>query len=114
MIDVMFFLLATFMLAALAMQNLHSLQVNLPKGNAQPLFVAHPLTLTVTKEGRLLVNEDPVSLDELGSAVAPRLTESKTVIVNADSAAPNGVVVQAMLAARGAGAEKFLFAIRRK
>jgi len=55
-----------------------------------------------------------VSLDELGSAVAPRLTESKTVIVNADSAAPNGVVVQAMLAARGAGAEKFLFAIRRK
>ena len=114
MIDVMFFLLATFMLAALAMQNLHSLQVNLPSGNAQPLFVAHPLTLTVTKEGRLLVNEDPVSLDELASAIAPRLIANKTVIVNADSAAPNGVVVQAMLAAHGAGAEKFLFAIRRK
>jgi len=31
-----------------------------------------------------------------------------------DAEAPNGVVVQAMLAARGAGAEKFLFAIRRK
>ena len=30
MIDVMFFLLVTFMLASLAMQNLHSLEVNLP------------------------------------------------------------------------------------
>jgi biopolymer transport protein ExbD len=114
MIDVMFFLLATFMLASLAMQNLHSLQVNLPKGTAQPLIVAHPLTLTVTRDGRLLINEDPVTLDGLASAVAPRLAANKTVIVNADTEAPNGVVVQAMLAARGAGVEKFLFAIRRK
>jgi biopolymer transport protein ExbD len=30
MIDVMFFLLATFMLASLSLQNLHSLAVNLP------------------------------------------------------------------------------------
>jgi len=35
------------------------------------------------------------------------------VVVNADSAAPNGVVVQAMLQCRAAGAEKFLFAMRR-
>ena len=32
MIDVMFFLLATFMLASLALQNLHSLTVNMPRG----------------------------------------------------------------------------------
>jgi biopolymer transport protein ExbD len=31
MIDVMFFLLATFMLASLSLQNLHSLTVNLPR-----------------------------------------------------------------------------------
>ena len=35
MIDVMFFLLATFMLASLSMQNLDSLQVNLPEGEAE-------------------------------------------------------------------------------
>ena len=34
MIDVMFFLLATFMLASLSLQNLHSLTVNLPRGQA--------------------------------------------------------------------------------
>jgi len=114
MIDVMFFLLATFMFAALAMQNLHSLPVNLPKGEAQPMLVAHPLTLTVTKEGRLLVNEEPVTIDELPGAIALRLSPDKTVIVNADTDARNGGVVEAMLAARAAGAEKFLFAISHK
>jgi biopolymer transport protein ExbD len=114
MIDVMFFLLATFMLASLAMQTLHSLPVNLPKGNAQPLQVAHPLTLTVTREGRLSLNEDEVTLDGLADAVRPRLAADRTVIVNADTDAPNGIVVESMLAARAAGAEKFLFAVRRK
>lgn len=114
MIDVMFFLLATFMLASLAMQNLHSLPVTLPQGQAQSFQEAHPLTLTVTREGRLFLGEDAITLEGLGNAVAPRLGVDKTVIVNADTDAPNGVVVEAMLAARGAGAEKFLFAVRRK
>ena len=35
MIDVMFFLLVTFMLASLSMQNLHSLAVNLPQGTGR-------------------------------------------------------------------------------
>ena len=39
--------------------------------------------------------------------------DNRTVVVNADSDAPNVVVVQAMLQCRTAGAEKFLFAVRR-
>lgn len=42
MIDVMFFLLATFMLASLSMQNLDSLQVNLPEGEAEKLSAEKP------------------------------------------------------------------------
>ena len=113
-IDVMFFLLATFMLASLAMQNLHSLPVNLPKGTAEPMPGDHSLTLTVTKEGHLLVNETETTLDGLAAVLAPSLAgDNHTVVVNADSDAPNGVVVQAMLQCRTAGAEKFLFAVRR-
>jgi biopolymer transport protein ExbD len=114
MIDVMFFLLATFMLASLAMQSLHSLPVNLPMGQAEPLREAHPLTLTVTKDGTLLLGEEEVALDGLAGAVAQRSPADKTVVVNADAEAPNGVVVEAMLAARTAGVEKFLFAVRRR
>ena len=115
MIDVMFFLLATFMLASLSLQNLHSLAVNLPQGQAAPLPAVHPLTLTVTREGAILLNETPVTLDTLAATVRARLQgPTPRVVVAADSAAPSGIVVQAMLRAREAGAEHFLFAVRPK
>ena len=41
MIDVMFFLLATFMLASLTMQRLDAVKLELPQGNAQPLASQH-------------------------------------------------------------------------
>jgi biopolymer transport protein ExbD len=115
MIDVMFFLLATFMLASLSLQNLHSLAVNLPRGQATPLQTASPVTLTVTREGAILLDRTAVTLDTLAAALRPRLGGSDTnVIVAADSAAPSGIVVQAMLKARDVGAAHFLFAVAPK
>jgi biopolymer transport protein ExbD len=115
MIDVMFFLLATFMLASLTMQNLHSLRVDLPKGTAAPLTAAKSVTLTVTATGDLLLNTVPVTLDTLAAALKPLLDSmGPTVVVAADRAAPNGTVVEAMLQARAAGAEEFVFAIRKE
>ena len=55
MIDVMFFLLVTFMLASLSMQSLNSITVNLPQGNAENLQHKEPVTLTITKDSQLLV-----------------------------------------------------------
>jgi biopolymer transport protein ExbD len=115
MIDVMFFLLATFMLASLSLQNLNSLPVNLPRGQAPPLQAARPVTLTVTREGALLINQTSVTLDTLPAILRPMLGPPGTnVVVAVDSAAPSGIVVQAMLKARDAGAEHFLFAVAKK
>ena len=115
MIDVMFFLLATFMLASLSMQNLHSLRVDLPSGHADPMALKRPVTLTVTKEGQLLVNEAPVTPETLGPQLkAMDLAPDTTVIVSADRGAPNGVVVQAMLQARDVGLTRFTIAVRRE
>ncbi len=112
MIDVMFFLLATFMLASLSLQSLHSLAVNLPRGRAAPMAVVRSVTLTVTRDGQILLDETAVTLETLTAALKPRLdTAAHNVVVAVDSAAPSGVVVQAMLKAREAGAEHFLFAV---
>jgi len=115
MIDVMFFLLATFMLASLSLQNLHSMAVNLPRGQATPLRASHPVTLTVTRDSVILINESVVTLDTLPAVLLPLLGGPATnVIVAADSAAPSGIVVQSMLRAREAGAQHFLFAVTPK
>ena len=115
MIDVMFFLLATFMLASLSLQNLHSLAVNLPRGQAPPLQAMRSVTLTVTRDGEILLDRTPVTLDTLPPTLRPMLAPAGTnVVVAVDSAAPSGIVVQAMLKSREAGAEHFLFAVTPK
>ncbi len=113
MIDVMFFLLATFMLASLSMQNLDSLQVNLPQGEAEKLSTDTPATLTLTSDSKIFINQTAVTLETLATTLKPLLGESqKKLIVSADNEAPQGIVVQAMLRARAAGAQQFLIAVR--
>lgn len=113
MIDVMFFLLATFMLASLSMQNLDSLQVNLPQGQAEKLNTKAPVTLTLTNDSQIFVNRIPVTLDTLAETLQPLLQDSdQKLVVSADNDAPQGMVVQAMLRARSAGAQHFLIAVK--
>jgi biopolymer transport protein ExbD len=115
MIDVMFFLLATFMLSSLSMQNLDSLQVNLPQGQAEKLSAKTPVTLTLTSDSQIFINRTPVTLDTLAETLKPLLEDSEhKLIVSADNDAPQGMVVQAMLRARSAGAQHFLIAVKHK
>jgi len=113
MIDVMFFLLATFMLASLSMQHLQALGIHLPKGRAPAMDTRKPITLTVTHDGQLLLNQVAITLDTLEPALHPLLGgDEPSVVVAADGAAPHGLVVEAMLKAREAGAEHFLIAVQ--
>ena len=117
MIDVMFFLLATFMLASLTLQNLNSFAVNLPIGRATPIQSTAPVTLTVDRGGAILLNRTAVTLETLATTLrsmlgtAPGQRGDGRLIVAVDSAAPSGVVVQAMLRAREGGAEHFVLAV---
>lgn len=72
-----------------------------------------PITLTITKESEILINSTPVTLDNLAGTLKPLLTAmNKQVIVAADSASPQGTVVQAMLRARSVGVEHFIIAVK--
>ena len=115
MIDVMFFLLVTFMLASLSMQSLNSITVNLPEGNAQNLQHEEPVTLTITKDSQIFIDKTPTNLSTMAFTLKSMLNRGdQGVVVNADSAAPEGIVVQAMLQARRAGVEHFLIAVKRQ
>ena len=114
MIDVMFFLLATFMLTSLAMQRLDAVRVNLPQGVAERMAEDKPLTLSVTRTNQVFVNQQAVRLDQVTQAVARQLPHDGNIVVAADDGAAHGVVVQAMLAARRAGVEHFLVAVHRE
>ncbi|MBF0541311.1 MAG: biopolymer transporter ExbD [Nitrospirae bacterium] len=113
MIDVMFFLLATFILASLSMQNLHSITINLPQGKAQAIETNTYVTIAVTKQSAILLNGAPVTLDNLAEKIQPILKSiDDPVIIAADNDVPEGMVVQTMLHARMAGVQHFMIAIK--
>jgi biopolymer transport protein ExbD len=70
MIDVMFFLLATFMLTSLAMQRLDAVRINLPQGHAQQLSQDKPLTLSVNEANQVFINQQAVRLDQVTPTIA--------------------------------------------
>lgn len=109
MIDVIFFLLVFFMVASLAMTRVSSIKVALPKTSGAPESLKQKVILTVRKDGSLLVNRTPVTLDSLGGRLvdAMQADPQAVVIVNADEGAGYGSVVEALQKAKEAGVRKF-------
>jgi len=83
MIDVMFFLLVTFMLASLSMQSLNSITVNLPQGDAPNLQHKEPVALTITKDSKIFLDKTPTTLPTLAFTLKSMLQGAdKGVVVN--------------------------------
>jgi biopolymer transport protein ExbD len=112
MIDVIFFLLVFFMVTSLAMTRINSIKVQLPKTSGAPETMKQNIILTIKKDGSMLVNKTPVTLDTLGSRLVYEMQADPqgVVIVNADEDAGYGVVVSAMAKAKEVGVRKFALA----
>ena len=106
-VDVVLVLLIIFMVTAPLM--LQGMDVNLPETSTQPIRMPDaPLVLTVTKEGEYSLARKIVPIDELQAKLEAvfEARGSKEIFLRADEAAPYGVVVEAMAAARRAGATR--------
>ena len=65
LIDVIFFLLATFVLFTLSLNKSQGLKVDLPRSSTSvPRDPAGTVTITITSEGTLAWDKDPITLDE--------------------------------------------------
>jgi len=106
LIDVIFFLLATFVLFTLSLNKIASVPVNLPIPNPNP---APPdpdmVTLQISDQGTCYWNRDLIQLGE----IAPRLQNLKSkvpnprVLIAGDDRAKFGITVMALDEVRKAG-----------
>jgi biopolymer transport protein ExbD len=106
LIDIMFFLLATFIMVSLSMIKNVSVPISLPSArSAKADSVKSPVALTVTKEGTLYWNKDETSLDNLRMKLKAlaSLDPDATVFIHGDQKADFGTIVSLLDAIREAG-----------
>ena len=109
LIDVIFFLLATFMMVSLSMVKNNGIKVNLPAASTSaPQERNDRTTISVTKDGDLYFNKEQMQLDQLPA----RLTQLKAgqsdpkVFINGDEKAFFGAAVEVLDDLRKAGITK--------
>ena len=114
LIDIMFFLLASFMMVSLQMQKVRALKASLPTAtlatsNAKPDLI----NLTVDPHGEWLLEDRPVSLADLFNTLTNRCHANPNVPVylHGDREATHGSIVFALDFVKRAGIQRVAIAV---
>jgi biopolymer transport protein ExbD len=114
LIDIMFFLLASFMLVSLSMVNMKSMKVNLPTAVTAGSDIKKDIAdISVDKTGGVFLDKKPMANNELAQALASALKANPNlrVFISGDRDARHGDVIRALDAVRAAGINKIAFEI---
>ena len=115
LIDIMFFLLASFMLVSLSMVNLKSVKVNLPTATSATNESKKDIAdISVDTAGAVFLDKKPVRDSELsaGLAALKRTTPNLRVFISGDKDARHGDVIRVLDMVRSAGIDKIAFEIK--
>jgi len=113
LIDIIFFLLATFVMVSLSMTKNQGVSVALPSAASAATLMdsqqqSHALTLTVTQKGEVFFNKEKLTLAQLPFRLQTYKSADKDpkVIINGDAGADFKVVVSVLDEVRKAGIAK--------
>jgi len=114
LIDIMFFLLAAFMLASLALIHLKTIGVSLPSARtSSPEFEAAAINIDVDQRGDIFVEHTQLTAVELESLLVAQMQKNTNapVYISGDRRATHGDVIRVLDIARAAGAQRVSFAV---
>lgn len=110
LIDVIFFLLATFVLFTLSLNRIQSVDVNLPitTGKPPPPGDEAPVTVQVSDGGNIYWNRELIDIDDLPSFLInyQRTSKNPRIMVAGDDKARWGVTVAVLDEVRKSGIPK--------
>jgi biopolymer transport protein ExbD len=114
LIDIMFFLLASFMMVSLQMDRTQNIKVNLPAATqARADYKPDMINIAVDQGGRVWLAKKRVTLPELCDVLSNRfkLDTNLPVYISGDAATPHGDMVDVYEAARRVGVQKVAFMV---
>ena len=114
MIDVIFFLLVFFMISTLSMTINRGLPVNLPTAATSQKEMRENVSLTVLQDGKMFLNKQPITLQDMGQRVKAVLASDPqlTVVINADGQVLHSTVVDVLDELRLAGVSGLAIAVK--
>ena len=114
LIDIMFFLLASFMMVSLRMDRTQNIKVNLPSAtDARHEFKPDLLHVAVDKSGAVWYQKKPISLADLSLVLSNRfkLDTNLPVYISGDRDTLHGAMADVYEVVRRAGVQKVSFAV---
>jgi biopolymer transport protein ExbD len=114
LIDIMFFLLAAFMLASLSMMKLQSIKMDLPTAaTAKRDFKPDIVNIAVDREGNITIDKQPMNYIEVGNYVSNKFQKDTNVpvYIMGDKNATHGMIIGVLDLVRRQGVQKVSFAI---
>lgn len=103
LIDVMLLLLVVFMITAPMMTG--GVDITLPRAEARPLESRSGLTVTIARNGQIMVDDTPMTYAEFRGAFRALATQRgrQGLYLRADAAVPYGEIVRVLGIMRAAG-----------
>jgi biopolymer transport protein ExbD len=95
MIDVLFCILAFFIVSSLSLIRSEGLPVNLPKAATAQSQLQAQIVVTVDVKGAIFLNRQPLELEDLAEEVRALVGQNSPafVVINADTRVSHGAVV---------------------
>ena|SRR3989338_4972559 len=110
LIDIVFFLLATFVMVSLSMVKNKGIDVNLPSATTSAKQVKNDqyTAITVTEKGEIYFNKDRISASQLPARLAElkKSNNDPAIVLNGDSKASYGKAIFVLDEARKIGIKK--------
>jgi biopolymer transport protein ExbD len=114
LIDIMFFLLASFMMVSLQLDRTQNIKVNLPPATqAQHDFKPDMLNIAVDKAGAVWLEKKQLTLPELATVMSNRFRSDTNlpVYISGDRDTLHGAVADVLQVVHDAGVQKVAFMV---
>ncbi|HEX9665074.1 MAG TPA: biopolymer transporter ExbD [Thermodesulfobacteriota bacterium] len=110
-VDVVFNLLIFFALSLNFAVTSGGINVKLPKASSAEPIKAEELTVNLTADGKIYLNDKVITLEKLSQRLKEKKDKDSLVIIRADSLVTHGRVVEAMDTVRTNGFSRLAIAV---
>jgi len=110
-VDIVFNLLIFFALSLNFAAASRGIDIRLPSSSTAETIRSDQVTINITKEGKIYLDDEPISINQLGKSLKEKTHNKSLVIIRADTSVEHGRVVTVMDIIKSQGLNRIAIAV---